>query len=566
MGLMSQKVEALAHDLVSQGKITSDQLAVAHESQKNLGGHLGDILVRRGYISETDLFKALAKKFKYTVISLKTYKPDPDVIRLLTPAQANRWQVIPLFKVEDKITVATANPFNLSVLDEMHVEFDEQIEFVLSPSSEIEEALKKYYSSVLMDSKLKQVEIVKNNIANLTAESSPLVQLEREARGSKVISTVDKIFIQAFDLRASDIHLEPSRNAFKVRLRVDGILEEIAALEKNMHQSVVSRIKILANMDVAEQRVPQDERIRVRIQGQEIDLRVASYPTQFGETITIRFLLKEGLLTLEDLGLPEKNKKRFEQVIKQPYGIFLVTGPTGSGKTTTLYAALKKINRHDKNVLSIEDPIENEIDGVNQTGINIKAGMTFASAIRAMMRQDPDVILVGEIRDHETAEIAMRAAMTGHFVYSTLHTNTATGAITRLINLGVEPYLISSSLSGVMAQRLVRKICTNCKVEQKSSDVDPQLLGLQQIDFKTYKGRGCRNCRMTGYSGRIGIFELFTVDDAIREMILGKMPQNEIQNYLRAQGHYTTLLEDGVDKVKQGITTLDEVLRVAVAL
>lgn len=564
MDFFSQKIEELTKDLVSDGMITADQLAVAQESQKNLGGSLGEILVARGYVSEKDLFKKLGKKHGFSMISLSTYQPDTKILKLLTVSQANQWKVIPLFEVEDKVTVATSDPFNLPILDELRIELGRDIDCVLVPPSEVKLALNKFYQEASIDTSEVSVEVVQRGIVDDATGSSPQAQLEREAQASKVISSVNQILQQAYQERASDIHLEATRDAFKVRVRIDGILEELKTLPRSMHQSMTSRIKIMGGMDVAEQRVPQDGRVRVRITGHEIDLRIATYPTQFGEKTTIRLLTKEKLITLEDLGLAKPDRETLEYVIARPHGIFLVTGPTGSGKTTTLYSALKRINRKNKNVLTIEDPIENEIEGVNQTAINVKAGLTFASSIRAMLRQDPDIIMVGEIRDQETADIAIRAAMTGHFVFSSLHTNTAVGAVMRLIDLDVEPFLVASSLTGVMTQRLVRRVCQKCKQEVVISENEAKILCIKESGMKAFRGKGCKECRMTGYKGRVGIFEIFKTDDALANMISKGASEVDLHEKLTTHYGYHSLLEDGLEKIKLGITTVEEVIRVAV--
>ncbi len=392
--------------------------------------------------------------------------------------------------------------------------------------------------------------------------SAGLEKLEEIASGAQVIAAVNSMIYKAYRENASDIHVEPMREQLKVRYRIDGVLEERMLLPRELHMPVISRLKILGSMDIAEKRVPQDGRVNVKLMGEGLDLRLSTYPTMWGEKMVLRLLPKEKILTLEDLGFNKEEKLHFIDIITKPYGIFLVTGPTGSGKTTTLYAALQKVNSQDRNIVSIEDPVENEIPNVNQAQVNLKAGMTFASALRAILRQDPDIIMVGEIRDKETADIAVRSAMTGHLVFSTLHTNTAVGAIARLIDLGVEPFLIASALLGVMAQRLVRTICPNCKEEFAIDEDNFCELVKQKVENpKCYRGKGCKKCRMTGYVGRTGIFELVYVDDDLKGMIGRGASEDDIRRYVAEKG-ILTIREAGIQKVLDGVTTLEELLRV----
>ncbi|PIR21180.1 MAG: type II secretion system protein GspE [Deltaproteobacteria bacterium CG11_big_fil_rev_8_21_14_0_20_47_16] len=567
MPISSSKVEEIARDLVETGVLTQDQLAVAIESQKNLGGNLADILVSRRFVTESDLIRGVGKRSGTVVVSLTHYNPDLKLLKRIKAQQAEQWQVIPLFEVEDKITAAIVDPFNLSTMDEVRTALSQDVDFVLATPSDIQSAIQRWYSSVEealpIDGKI-DIEVVRYEHEETSSDDStesPLAKLEREAEGARVVAAANNVLIQAYKERASDIHLEPLRDSLKIRLRIDGMLEELQALPKSMHKAVISRIKIMGGMDVAENRIPQDGRVRVKVGGREMDLRIATYPTMFGEAVAIRLLIKEQVITLEALGFLERDLEIFSKTINKPHGIFLVTGPTGSGKTTTLYAALHKIDRKAKHVLSVEDPVEHEIEGVDQTQINLKAGVTFAGTIRAMMREDPDVIMVGEIRDQETADITFRAAMTGHLVFSTLHTNTAVGAIARLIDLGVEPFLISSSLLGVMAQRLVRRICPNCKMEVELSSYEKQLIDPQGVGIKAYKGRGCKDCRMSGYRGRVGLFELVALDDEFRVLINTRAPEVRMREKATSAGFHT-ILDDGIEKVRRGITTVEEVLRV----
>ncbi|MBI4209817.1 MAG: type II/IV secretion system protein [Deltaproteobacteria bacterium] len=555
-------LQTLQEALVGVGLLTSDQWAVALESQKNLGLPLEQILIQKGFLQEEALLKALARKLKTTFVSLVKYRLDPEIVKLLPVSLARKYRAIPLFKIENRITVATSNPMNLMALDDIQDALKADIDPIYALDRDIELAIREHYrvADLMEEATSGEIEIL-GSVEAAVVEETPIERLEREASNQKIVSTVNNLLSRAYADSASDIHLEPTREKVRVRLRIDGVLEELPSLSKTMHLSLISRIKIMGGMDIAERRLPQDGRVRVRVSEKEVDLRIATYPTLFGEAAAIRLLSKEQLRTLEELGFLETDLKIFKSLIVKPHGIFLVTGPTGSGKTTTLYASLMQINSGDRHILSIEDPIENEIPGVSQQQVHLKAGLTFASSLRAMLREDPDVILVGEIRDAETAEIAVRAAMTGHLVFSSLHTNTAIGAIARLIDLGVEPFLISSSLIGVVAQRLIRKICPQCKSECEVGPSQLQQLGLEVGGIQAYRGIGCKECRQTGYRGRMGLFEIVQVNDEVRVLINNRLPEVRIREKVAALGHHP-ILADGIEKIKQGATTLDEVLRV----
>ncbi len=564
MTVRAQKIETIAQELVDEGVLTADQLAVALESQKNLGGNLDDILVQRRFLSKEELNTRLAEKAGIAVISLATYQPDTTVLKLIPVEKARQWSLFPLFETEEKLTVATADPFDLTVLDGARMELDKEIDFVLASREEIDNAIEQHYGDRQKeDNSATAVEVVGYETSANVEEESTEDQLEREAQASRVVNTVDQVLAQAFRERASDIHFGPTRDALKIRLRIDGVLEEIQSQPKPLHQGMLSRLKILGGMDVAEHRIPQDGRVRLKIDSRELDLRIATYPTMFGEAAAIRLLSKQSLITLEDLGFVERDLHTFTELVHKPHGILLVTGPTGSGKTTTLYAALQEIDRQKHHVLSVEDPIENEIAGVDQTQINPKAGLTFPTALRAMLRQDPDIIMVGEIRDQETADISLRAAMTGHLVLSTLHTNTAIGAVARLVDLGIEPYLISSTLLGVMAQRLVRRICPTCRVEAPLPAEALHRLSSKAEGLQAFRGKGCRECGMRGYKGRIALFELVRIDDELRVLINNSSPEVRLKEKATAAGFHT-IFEDGIEKIRQGLTTIEEVLKVTV--
>lgn len=549
--------------LVSEKLLTVQQIAEIRASSKKTGISMERAIIEGGYIAEDVLLRALAKKMNTTFVSLSKFKIDSNVARLLPSSMARRYRAIPLFKVENRITVATSNPLNLDAIDEIRLALKSDIDAVFALDSDIENAIREYYRGVDLREERRDIklEIVKDVFDPDVGGEVQAEKLKKEASGENIVSTVSNVILQAFEDRASDIHFEPSRENLKVRVRIDGIMEKLTVLPKNTHQGIISRIKIMGGMDIAERRMAQDGRVRVKLGADDMDLRIATYPTMFGEAAAIRLLTKRDIITMDQLGFLPDDLKSINEMITRPHGIFLVTGPTGSGKTTTLYAALININSEDKHILSIEDPVEHEIPNVDQQQVNVKAGVTFASALRSMLRQDPDIIMVGEIRDFETSEIAIRAAMTGHLVLSTLHTNDAVGAISRLLDLNIEPFLISSTLNGVAAQRLVRRICPKCKKEKSPDPKQLKKLGKKVEMEKVFYGSGCKFCRSTGYYGRVGIFEVIKVNDAIKTMIQEKKSEVAIKEELLGGG-FKNMLDDAVEKVRLGYTTVEEVLRI----
>ena len=557
--LSLQIVDKLSEELVKEGIISKSQLLTAKETQKEEGGNLGHILVKKSYITENKLLDIIAKKLSIPTISLADYTPDQNTIKLLPLSYAKKYKAIAIFKIEEVITIATSDPMNIFALDDIRGILKSNIEVVIATEKEIDTAIEEYYRG---DLELITDENISVEIMRFDEGSVPKQQpgkIEKEASGTEIVSLVNNIIASAYRENASDIHIEPMSDLLKIRFRIDGVLEEIKKLPSSLFFPIASRIKIIANMDVAERRIPQDGRVAIKINENMLDLRISSYPTINGETLAMRLLTKGKLISLDDLGFSSEDKETFAHMISKPHGMILVTGPTGSGKSTTLYAALSRVNTKDKHIISIEDPIENEIDGINQAQVNLKAGLTFASALKSMLRQDPDIIMVGEIRDQETADIAIRAGMTGHLVFSTLHTNNALGAITRLADLDVEPFLISSGIIGVIAQRLVRRICPNCKTNKPLISNQFKNVGIENLE--TYYGEGCRKCRMTGYSGRLGIFEVIEFDEEIRSLINKKESETDIEEFLANKKH-KTIVGDGIEKIRKGITTIDEVLRV----
>jgi len=485
-------------------------------------------------------------------VDLDNYLIDGKVIGLVPKSLAQRYQMIPLFKIDNTLTVAMADPHNIHALDEVMLKTGCEVEPVISTEVQIRRAIDQYYG--VGDS---IEEIVKG-----FAEEGPETSGTEEAPAIKLL---DLVMAKAIRDGASDIHLEPDEKGVYIRYRIDGVLHEVGSLPKNIQSAIISRVKVMGNMDIAESRAPQDGRSHVKMEGKEIELRISTFPTIDGENVVIRILdQSSALMGLESLGFSKHMMERYETIIKRPHGIILVTGPTGSGKTTTLYASLNSINCPEKNIITIEDPVEYRLNLIRQTQVNPKAGVTFATAIRSTLRQDPDIIMLGEIRDLETAQAAVRAALTGHLVFSTLHTNDAPGALTRLTDMGVEPYLISSSIMGALAQRLVRTICPKCRERYQPEDRIVKTLGVTNVkDPVFYKGKGCKSCRQTGYRGRIALFELLVVNDRMRDLILQRKPASMIRKVARETQGMKTLREDGIDKVLKGITTIDEVNRVS---
>jgi len=555
-----QMLDNIGQELVDDGLVSPDQLAVAMETKKNLGGDLGHILIRKGFVNEDQILEFLSRRLNIPFISLEEYTIDPEVVKLVPASLAQKYHFMPLFRIEDSITVAMSDPLDVFGIDEIRNAIKYRIQPVLASAQEIEKLIREHYRAAEMAEEASssgEVEIMHFGAETAEAASDKLAEM---ASGAKVISEVNRIINSAVNEAASDIHIEPSEKSMRIRNRVDGVLEEWLTMPKQMHLPVITRIKIISGMDIAERRIPQDGRVRIRVSGRVVDMRVSTYPTMYGEKVVIRLLGHEKIYGLEDLGMPENDRSTFEKIIKRPHGIFLVTGPTGSGKTTTLYAALSRINSQDRNIVSIEDPIENQIPGISQAQINPRAGLTFATALRSILRQDPDVIMVGEIRDRDTADIAVRSAITGHLVFSTLHTNTATGAITRMKDLGVEPFLVSSALLGVMAQRLIRRVCSDCKEPHEETDAIRKALGIAK-DVVLYRGKGCRSCRMSGYSGRMGIFELLEVSPKMRRLISEGGDEVALRDEAAGQG-MSSLVQAAIDRAVAGETTVSEVVRV----
>jgi len=548
----------IGQEMVCEKLISKDQLAVALETKKNLGGNLGNILIKKGFVTEEQLVDFLSQHLNIPFILLKDYVVDPEVPKAVPASLAQKYHFMPLKREADVLQIAMANPLDIFSLAEIRSALKVRVQPFLASPEDVDRLLQEnYHIREIAEESTVEIHVVQESAESPEEAADRLKEL---ASGTKVIMQVNRIIHNAVSRQASDIHIEPMEKNVRMRYRIDGFLEERLALPKQMHLPIVTRIKIMSGMDIAERRVPQDGRVRLKVLGNLIDMRVSTYPTMYGEKVVIRLLNRSSVFSLEDLGFPDRDRECFEELITRPHGVFLVTGPTGSGKTTTLYAALQRINSQDRNIISIEDPIENEIAGISQAQVNVKAGLTFASALRSILRQDPDVIMVGEIRDRETADIVVRSAITGHLVFSTLHTNTAIGAITRLVDLEVERFLISSGVIGLMAQRLVRKICPHCR---EAYDVDPVRLKALALDPNNvvYRGKGCKNCRMTGYLGRMGIFELVVISSKLREMILEGASEDAMKEEAKKDGTME-IRESGAVQVIEGKTTIDEILRV----
>jgi len=552
-------LDIIRKELVSEGLITEDQLKTAISVQKSTQDGIGRILVRLDFVSKKKLVDFLGRHLGIPYLDLKGHLIDSREMELVPEEMARRYRLVPLSKIENNLTVAMADPLDIRAIDALVRRTRLTIEPMISTEEDIINTINQCYSrgrSQGILGKHKGDDLIYGVEAT---DQKP----EDLAAIPRIIDLVNEIIVEAVRLRASDIHLEPEENNLPVRFRIDGILRKVTVLSKKLELAIVSRIKIMAGLDIAERRIPQDGSFTATAENRPIDLRVSTFPTAFGEKIVMRVLDRERfLIGLERLGFSPQTLKTFNFLIERPYGIILVTGPTSSGKTTTLYAVLNAIKSVEKNIITIEDPIECPIPMVRQSQINPKAGLTFARGLRSFLRQDPDIIMVGEIRDSETAEIAIRASLTGHLVLSTLHTNDAPGALTRLIDMGIAPYLVSSGIIGVLAQRLIRRVCPHCRQPYAEDREIITELGLPgENGLKLYRGKGCGYCGGTGYYGRIGAFELMPMNDKIKELVMSNTPTNILKEAAREAG-MKTLREDALEKVIRGSTTAAEVMRV----
>jgi len=552
----------LGQMLVNSGKINEAQLEKALEKQASSGQRLGQVLIDMGCVTEEDIATVLGQQLGVPHVWLRKGLIDPKVVALIPREKAELYHALAMFKVRNTLTVAMSDPQSLFVIDQLTSIVGCQVQPVLCRAEDIATFIREYYEKTVgVEEFLSSID---QSDVEVVADSSlaSISELEEMAEGSPIINLVNLFVLNAIKQGASDIHIEPDRKRMRVRYRVDGIMREVMSNKVDLHPAVISRVKVMANLDIGERRRPQEGRIRVVAEGREIDLRVSSLPTVLGEKIVLRVLdQSKSIVPLASLGLSGIASKTFEEMIRQPYGLILVTGPTGSGKTTTLYSALNLISSQEKNIVTIEDPVEYQLEFINQVQVNERMDLSFANVLRHVLRQDPDIIMVGEIRDRETAEISIQAALTGHLVISTLHTNDSAGAITRMSDMGIEPYLIASALTGVAAQRLVRRICPDCR----TTFVPPASL-LEQVGWNDRKpltmsvGTGCKTCFDSGYKGRLGIYELLTVDASMRELIISNPSLDRLREERDRSGQ-PSLKDSGFDLVRNGKTTIEEVMR-----
>ena len=544
--------------LVDQKLITQEHVEEAVALQAETGKRFGQIMVEKGWIDEKDLLVVLSAQLGLPHIWLRPGIYDPEAIKLISKETALRLELLPLFKVRNVLVVATAAPQSLPRFDELEGHTGLKVKTVLALHSEILKNIEEAYAGLAVVTDFasdldEYFELVE------TAQPSDYTIIDTMAEGSPVINLVNSIIQRAVHDGASDIHIEPSRTKCLVRFRIDGILYEVMTHKLEMHAAVISRLKVTAGLDIAERRLPQDGRIQVSTHGRAVDLRFSSLPGIFGEKVVLRVLDKNrSILDIEKLGMSEENLATFKSLLETNNGLLLVTGPTGSGKSTTLYAAINRLNSLEKNIVTIEDPVEYQLDIINQNQIREQIGLSFAKMLKHVLRQDPDIIMVGEIREHETAEIAVQAALTGHLVLSTLHTNDAISAITRLLDMGIEPYLLSSALKGVIGQRLIRTVCQECKTSFVPTKEIALMLGSDNPrSIRLSRGRGCRACYDSGYKGRIGVHEIIRVDNKLQQLMNANATRDDFDKYIVNVG-LTTLLDDGYDRVRKGLTTIEE--------
>lgn len=540
--------------LVEAGLITEDQLNRALES-KSPEEKLGDALLREGFITEQQLIEVLEFQLGIPHVTIAQYPVDQEAVQLVPKDLAKRYLVMPIRKDKNKLFVAMADPLDYFVIEELRMATGFQIEPAIATKDDLYRNITKYYD--LQESM--------EEVMGTFPIDEVLEEVETVDEDSPVVRLVNQIIANGIAMRASDIHFDPQETDFRVRYRVDGVLRTERSLPKHMQNVIVTRIKILANLNITENRLPQDGRIKTTIDFKPVDIRVSTLPTIHGEKVVMRLLdLSNMIDRLDKIGFSEENLAIFKDVLQKPNGIILISGPTGSGKSSTLYAALNFLNKEETNIITVEDPVEYQLDGINQVQVNEAIGLTFANGLRSILRQDPDIVMVGEIRDTETAEIAIRASLTGHLVLSTIHTNDAISAVSRLTDMGIEPFLISASLVCVVAQRLVRLVCRDCAQEVPATEREKEIFTNRGLDIESVRrGKGCPTCGRTGYRGRTAIHEVLVIDGKIREMISNLKPIGDIRRYVQER-NTKFLLDDGLLKVKQGLTTTEEVLRVAV--
>lgn len=549
----------LGEILLEAQKIRPEDLQKALQEQRKTGEKLGKVLVRLGLISEREIIEVLSSQLGTSIVDLEKTEIPPEVIRLVPEELANEHMVIPCGRHLNVLKLATSDPLDIAAIDEIARVTKMEIEPLLATEVQIRRALEKYYRArTLVEETLEEIKGRVEEEQEREEEVGPVSEtLEEEP----VIRLVNSLISQAIEDNASDVHIEPYEKSMRIRMRIDGRLRDISSPPRNLFPSIVSRIKIMAGMDIAKTRVPQDGRFDVKQDGRDVSIRVSTYPSIYGEKVVLRFLDKsQSMYGIDKIGLLEEDLEKIKKVLKKPYGFILATGPTGSGKTTTLYGILNFLNTGEKNIITIEDPVEYTIENITQAQVNVRAGFTFDQGLRAILRQDPDIIMVGEIRDRETAEIAIHAALTGHIVLSTFHTNDAAGALTRLMEMGIEPFLVASSVSCVIAQRLLRRLCPDCKESYK-----PPREALRDLfsgeEVTLYRGKGCLACKGEGYRGRTGVFEVLVLDEKIRELVMMKSSAEVIKKVAKEHG-MRDMREDAITKALLGITSLEEALTV----
>ncbi len=564
----------LGEILIKENLITSDQLRQALEHQKASGGRLGTCLMKLGFISDDEITGVLSRQYGVPSINLKYYEVDTAVIKLIPQDTAIRYQIVPLSRVGSTLTIAMTDPTNVFAMDDIKFMTGFNVEPVVASETAIAEAISKFYgeaqSTEELSKVMKDLTGEENADLELAAEEQEmnLAELERMAEEAPIIKLVNLILTDAVKRGASDIHIEPYEKEVRVRFRIDGILQAVMSPPLKLRDAIISRIKIMAKLDISEKRLPQDGRIMIKYRKdgkiKDLDFRVSTIPALYGEKIVMRLLDKENLrLDMTKLGFEPESLAKFERAILRPYGMVLVTGPTGSGKTNTLYSSIARLNTPETNIMTAEDPVEFQLAGINQVQMKDQIGLNFAAALRAFLRQDPNIILVGEIRDFETAEIAVKAALTGHLVLSTLHTNDAPSTISRLMNMGIEPFLVATSVNLICAQRLVRKICSNCRETLKVPEQAMLDAGYTQEELATTQisvGKGCGTCNKTGYKGRVGLYEVMEISDELRELVLVGASALELKKKAMDNG-MLTLRRSGLTKVALGMTTIEEVVR-----
>lgn len=562
------KVAARIGDiLLKANRITREQLERAVAMQQTEGGRLGATLIKLGFVTEEDIAQSLGEQYGLPYIDLNAHEIEPTLIRLIPPAIVHKHLVIPVSKASNTLTIAMVDPTNIFAVDDIKFIVGSNVELMVATESALRRAIDRYYDSAnTLQDAMASLEDAGMEVMEEQEDLSPnLGELKQAVEEAPVVKLVNLILAESIKKGASDIHIEPYEKNFRIRFRIDGVLYEVMSPPMSLKNAMISRLKIMANLDIAERRLPQDGRMKVKFKNKTVDFRVSILPTLFGEKVVMRLLDKSNLmLDMTKLGFEPQALADFEEAIHAPYGMILVTGPTGSGKTTTLYSALDRVNQPETNIMTAEDPVEFNLRGINQVQIRENIGLTFAIALRSFLRQDPDVIMVGEIRDQETAEIAVKAALTGHLVLSTLHTNDAPSAITRLLNMGIEAFLVASSLLLIVAQRLLRRVCGRCRepiAVPANALVDVGLTEEEATSITCYKGTGCETCLGTGYKGRIAIYEVLVLRPELRDLVLSGASAVDIKRAAISNG-MRTLRMSGLQKLKDGITTVEEVLRV----